>query len=149
MPGKVTIDPTGSNDSGICDCCGRSSRTVWGQALTDNQCVAAYFVHWTLGHVSDRGANIDLIIGEWGEATTAEHRSAVALAYRLTEDGPSVMVIDANDRPVSRSPLIGQALRRNDVIGTPLAQNVFAIADTILAHDDRVAELLGSWTIST
>lgn len=147
MAGTITIDPTGSNDTGVCDCCGRSSRTVWGQAYADDSCVAAYFVHWTLGHVPDRGANIDLIVGEWGETVTAEHRNAVALAYRLMENGPSMMVIDASTRPSSRSPLVGQALRRDEVIGTPLAQNVFAIADAVLAQDTRVAELLGRWTV--
>jgi hypothetical protein len=149
MAGRITIDPTGSNDTGVCDCCGRSSRTTWGQAYADGRCVAAYFVHWTLGHVPDRGANIDLIIGEWGEAPNADRRSAISLAYRLTESGPSMMVIDANTRPTLRSPLVGQALCREEVIGTPLAQNAFAIADAVLAQDDRVAELLGGWTVGT
>lgn len=148
MAGRITIEPTGSSDTGVCDCCGRSSRIVWGQAYADGRCLAAYFVHWTLGHVPDKGANIDLIVGEWGESATAEGRSAVALAYRLTDSGPSMMVIDANTRPVSRSPLVGQMLRRDDVIGTGFAQDAFAIADAVLAHDDRAAELLGDWTIS-
>jgi hypothetical protein len=143
----VTIEPTGSNDTGICDCCGRSSRSVWGTAYSEGRCLAAYFVHWTLGHVLDRGANIDLIIGEWGEAATAESRSAIALAYRLTDTGPSMMVIDAKTRPVSNSPLIGQALRRDEVLGTTFGRNAFAIADTVLAQDQRVAELLGTWQI--
>jgi hypothetical protein len=149
MAGRITIDPTGSNDTGVCDCCGRSSRTVWGQAYADDRCVAAYFVHWTLGHVPDRGANIDLIIGEWGEAANSDRRSAISLAYRLTESGPSMMVIDANTRPISRSPLVGQAMCRKEVIDTPLAQNAFAIADAVLAQDNRVAELLGGWTVSS
>src|SRR5262245_55514099 len=95
MVSEITIEPTGSKDTGVCDCCGRSSRRVWGLAYSDALCLAAYFVHWTLGHVPDRGANIDLIIGEWGEAATRDRRSALALAYRLMDTGPSIMVIDA------------------------------------------------------
>jgi hypothetical protein len=144
---EISIEPTGSNDTGICDCCGRSSRCVWGCAYGDGRCLAVYYVHWTLGHVPDRGANIDLILGEWGETATAEHRRALALAYRLLDTGPSMMVIDASARPFSRSPLIGSALRRDEVIGSPDAQEAFAIADALLAHDARVAELLGSWKI--
>jgi hypothetical protein len=143
----MTIEPTGSDDTGICDCCGRSSRSVWGCAYAGSRCLAAYYVHWTLGHVPDRGANIDLIIGEWGETATAEHRSAIALAYRLIDTGPSMMVIDASARPFSRSPLVGRGLRRDEVIGTPTAQEAFAIADAVLAQDKRVAELLGPWRI--
>jgi hypothetical protein len=60
-----------------------------------------------------------------------------------------MMVIDAQTRPISRSTLAGQALRREDIVGAALAQDVFAIADAILAHDDRVAELLGDWTVAT
>jgi hypothetical protein len=139
----IMIEPTESSDTGVCDCCGRSSRCVWGYAYAGAHCLGAYYVHWTLGHVPDRGANIDLILGKWGEAALSEHRSALALAYRLTETGPCMMVIDANTRPFSRSSLVGNALRRDQVIGTPYAQQAFAIADAILAHDERIAELLG------
>jgi hypothetical protein len=105
--------------------------------------LAAYFVHWTVGHISDQGANIDLIIGNWGEGTTQEERKAVALAYRLLDSGPSMMVIDANTRPFSSSELVGQALYRDEVIGNTIAGDAFAIADAILAQDDRIAELIG------
>ena len=147
MVGPITIQPTGSKDTGICDCCGRSSRRVWGHAYTDGRPSAAYFVHWTLGHVADKGANIDLILGEWGEGTSSESRSALALAYRLIDTGPSMMVIDANNRPFSSSTLVGRALRRDEVIGTSAAQNAFAVADAVLAQDERVAEILGGWQI--
>jgi hypothetical protein len=49
----------------------------------------------------------------------------------------------------SISPLVGRALRRDDVIDTSFAQDAFAIADAVLAKDARVAELLGEWTIKT
>ena len=49
----------------------------------------------------DQGANFDMIIGPWGEDAIAANRSAVGLAYQLTEAGPSLMVIDACARPVA------------------------------------------------
>jgi hypothetical protein len=143
MPAAITIEPTGSHDTGVCDCCGRSSRRVWGNAHVDGRCIAVYFVHWTLGHVPDQGANIDLIVGEWGAAATPEHRSALALAYRLTDTGPAMMVIDATTRPIAGSGLASRALRRDEVVSTAQAQQAFAIADAIIAQDNRVAELLG------
>jgi hypothetical protein len=147
MPTQITIEPTGAKDTGTCDCCGRVSRCVWGLAHAEDRPLAAYYVHWTLGHVPDRGANIDLILGEWGEAATSKDRDALALAYRLMDTGPSMMVIDAQTRPASSSPLVGRALRRDDVIGTASAQEAFAIADAILVQDERVAELLGGWKL--
>jgi hypothetical protein len=35
-------------------------------------------------------------------------------------------------------------LRRDKVIGTTSADDAFAVADAILAHDERVVELLGA-----
>ena len=148
MSRQITIEVTGLSDTGICDCCGRSGRCVWGLAHAEGRCMAVYYVHWTLGHVSDQGANIDLIIGEWGEAMTADNRSALALAYRLLDTSPSLMIIDAQARPFSNSPLVGRVLRREDVIGTSFAQDAFAVADAVLAQDDRVAELLGGYEMN-
>jgi hypothetical protein len=96
MASGITIETAGSKDLGTCACCGNSSRRVWGYAYADGRCLAAYFVHWTLGHVPEHGANIAVILGEWGEGVPAERRSALALAYRLLDTGPSIMVIDAH-----------------------------------------------------
>jgi len=149
MRTAITIEPTGSNDTGVCDCCGRSSRCVWGVAYANGRCLAAYFVHWTIGHIPDRGANIDLILGDWGEGTASENRCAIALAYRLTETGPSMMVIDAKTRPAARNSLAGRALSRDEAIGTHFAQDAFAVSDALLAQDERVAELRGDCTMQS
>ena len=60
-----------------------------------------------------------------------------------------MMVIDAETRPASSNSVVGRALRRDEVIATASAQDAFAIADAVLAHDERVAELLGGWAIDT
>ena len=72
--------------------------------------VAAYFVEWTPGH-HDRAANFDLIIGAWGSAASASDRTEVALAFHHIPTGPAFMVVDAAERPVGISPLVGEALR--------------------------------------
>ncbi len=51
-------------------------------------------------------------------------------------------MIDSGQRDTSD--LAGRALRRDEVIGQPLADDVFSYCDLIIAEDDRVAELLGS-----
>ena len=102
MP-SLAIEPTGVNDVGVCPCCGNASRVVWGFVHEGERTQASYFVHWTLGHVRTYGANVDLILGAWGDGATADMRSAVSMTYRLTETGLWLSVIDAGKRPIASS----------------------------------------------
>jgi hypothetical protein len=114
---------------------------VWGYVHSGQSTLAAYFVHWTLGHVPDRGANIDLIVGPWGDNTSSDDRCAVSLAYRQLDTGPSFMVINAAERDIAKSSLVGRALNRSEVIGRPIADDVFAICDAVWLQDPRINEL--------
>ena len=137
----ITVETDGSNDSGPCRCCGNMSRTVWGYLSHAENPLAAYYVHWTLGRV-DHGANFDLVVGEWGEGTSPKDRAVVAVAFRWMSNGPEFMVIDAEGRPAAKAgALADRALRRDQVIGTPLAAEVFAMLDAIWLNDQRIGEL--------
>jgi hypothetical protein len=138
----LRVEPTGTNDYGPCECCGNNSRCVWGFINAPEGTLASYFVHWVLGRVADHGANFDLILGKWGDQATAKDRCLVSLAYRLFQGGPQFMFIDGHDRPAAKSELVGQVLRRSEVIGQPIAKQAFAAVDAILAQDVRVLELL-------
>ncbi len=140
MDGVLTIEPLGAGDTGRCECCGRVSRKGWGIVYRDGWALASYFVHWTVGHVFDNGASIDVILGKWGEGTSAADRYAVRLGYRILDDGPSMMVRDA-ERAHVKSTLAEHCLKRSDVIGQPLADMVFAVCDAFLAQDQRLAAL--------
>jgi hypothetical protein len=142
MMDELTIEPTGQKEFGPCSCCGNVSRCVWGFVHGREGAVAAYFVHWTIGRVADHWPNFDLIIGRWGQGATPADRCMVALQYRLLENGPAFMVIDPDGRPSAKSELVSKALRRSEVIGSPIAAQAFGIVDAVLAQDTRVAELL-------
>jgi hypothetical protein len=144
----LRVEPIGTSDHGPCQCCGNNSRCVWGCIHASESTVAAYFVHWTLTRVEDHGANFDLILGKWGEHTTARDRCLVALAYRLFEGGPQFMVIDGQERPAATNELVGRVLLRVEVVGQPIAKQAFAAVDAILAQDTRVLELLGPYRIA-
>ena len=143
----IAIEPGVSHDT-VCACCGSASRVVWGHVRRHGNAFAAYFVHWTPAHLSEQGANIDLIVGEWGHGTTAHQRVGVALLYRLLRTGPAMMVIDGAGRPSFERSLVGRPLTRADVVASPQAKDVFAVADAILDQDERVEELMGSATPS-
>jgi hypothetical protein len=121
---------------GHCDCCGNESRRVWGLVYEDEVATAAYWMHWTVGRLSDHGANLDLVIGPWGDNALADQRVAVSLRHReLSGEAPALMVIDAAGRPSAA--LAGNALMRADVVGTPLAETVFGLVDAIYQQDGR------------
>lgn len=133
----------GSSDDTDCDCCGRLSRTVSGFVHSGDDAVAAYFVQWTVGGVESHGANFDLIVGKWGEGAIRSDRCAVALEFRRTDTGPAFMVIDASGRPAGRSDLVGEALSRVEIMGTPLAKVAFEVVDAIWIQDNRIREIVG------
>jgi len=79
-----------------------------------------------------------LVLGEWGDGTSPADRYAIAMVHRQQADGtPALMVIDAHGRPAENGSLANTAMRRDDVIGTPLAAHVFAMTDAIYEQDDR------------
>jgi hypothetical protein len=139
MPTQLTLEPAGSKELSPCTCCGEITRRVWGYVHRGASTEAAYFVEWTQG--KKHGANFDFIVGEWGEGAERWGRVAVSLEYRRTDRGPEFMVIDSADRSVAESELVGRALSRADVIGTPLADQVFALVDVIWVSDVRIREL--------
>jgi hypothetical protein len=122
------------NAHGHCDCCGTTTRNVWGFVGRDGETIGAYFVAWTQGK-PEHGATFDLILGKWGDSTTRDDRYAVALDFRVMDGAAQFMVVDALDGATSASDLVGTALKRSDVIGTPLATQVFAIVDAVYMSD--------------
>jgi hypothetical protein len=145
VPTTLRVTPDGDQVTGRCDCCGRISRRVSGTISTDGAAVAAYQVWWTVGHIAEHGAEIDLICGCWGDGASPSDRFVVRLHHFIAASGPSVMVQDASladglDR------LAASALRRDNIIGTPRAAEVFALYDAIALRDARLAELFDAPT---
>lgn len=138
------LDLQDIQDFGPCDCCDSMSRLAAGLVYKNNDAYAGYQVHWTLGQIERHGATFYVILGQWGEGTTAEDRYAVALLYRADSEATGFMVIDADDTQIASNPLVGKALRREDVVGTPLAKEIFDLVDFIWLHDDRISEITGA-----
>jgi hypothetical protein len=141
---EFLIEPSGSKDFGPCECCGGRSRTVWGYVHGPSGPAAAYFVQWTVGEVDRHGAHFDLVVGNWGPDADPADRRSISLQFRRTERGPGFMIIDSTDRPAASSSLAGKGLARDEVLGTPLAQEAFAIVDAIWLGDTRIAEIVGA-----
>jgi len=136
----LEFDSTNECELGPCPDCGQKTKRIWGYVYRDDAAMAAYFVEWTPSH-AQRDAMFDLTVGTWGEGAGPEQRKSVSLAYRVLQTGPSFMVQNANARKIGSSSLVSQALDRNDVIGQPIAEKVFAICDAIYIGDPRISEL--------
>jgi len=137
---QLTIEPDNERTFGPCSCCGKMTRRVWGYVSDSEVTLAAYFVGWTPGH-EDHTANFDFIVGKWGPGAGTGDRKAVAVAFRHLPTGPAFMVVDAAERPVGTSRLVGEALGREQVIGRPIATTVFALCDSVYTQDGRISEL--------
>jgi hypothetical protein len=127
-----------SESGGTCDCCGRTSKTIWGDLATDGSALAVYYVSWTVA-APEHEPKIDLIVGAWGNGTDPQNRILVSLLFRPAPDGGSFMVVDASD--TSYRNLCGRAMRRAEVVGTPLGQEVFALVDALWASDPRMSDV--------
>jgi hypothetical protein len=136
------IEESGAAD-GCCECCGTTTKRVWGFARCNGKPVGAYFVAWTQGR-PDHGAKFDLILGQWGRSATKDDRYSVALDYRLMDGAPQFMIVDVLNRVTSGSPLVGTALKRSNVIGTAFERQVFTIVDAVYMSDS--AGEIRRWT---
>jgi len=125
-----------------CPCCGRLSRTIWGEIHHDNGgAVAIYYCRWTVGDLG-HDAGIDLVMGEWGDGTAPEDRFLLSMLFR--REANSFMVVDAAPRLEKLRTLAALAVSRDQVIGYPVASYAFMIVDVIWADDPRVADLLAA-----
>ena len=129
------------NDYGPCECCGELSRSASGMVRRDEEPYALYQVLWTSNEVLRHGAEFYLILGEFGEGTTAADKFAVAVHFFIEEERHGFMVLDADKTHIGSHPLVGRALQRAEVVGTPLAQEVFDLVDAIWLQDENLAEI--------
>ena len=128
------------DSTGHCDCCGFKSKRVWGNIWKNNATVGHYIVGWTEGQ-PDHGAAFDLVLGDWDVAAQNQDRYIVALNYRSFRDTSGFMVVDESYRVVYGSDLAATVLKRSDVVGTPLAPQVFALVDAIYMGDTRLMDV--------
>ena len=131
-----------------CDCCGAPTRMASGMVqhagpadpYGDEGHVASYPVRMTDGRLfnADHPGRIELIFGPLREDAPPETRFSVML--EATRDAARRPILTLVDAPVPSpdapdSALRGAALTKQEAMASPLAPQVFAIADAIIAQD--------------
>lgn len=141
MTEHATVQAECWNESGgHCDCCGNQTRSISGGLSDGEGARAAYLVRWTVGQ-PQHTPDFDLIIGLWGDGTGPQDRVLVSLSYHPRPGGGFFMVVSGKGRPGDNRNLCDRALEREEVIGTPLAQEAFALVDALWLTEPRIAEI--------
>jgi hypothetical protein len=139
----LQIDPGESADLGACPCCGNMGRSVWGYVSKEKLARAVYYARWIDKHL-DRGVQILLSIGSWGETSNVSMRRMVAVECRMGEGRPTFMIVDAARMPWADEELLGKGLTREQVINDPVKDEIFSIVDQVTFEDWRIKEFLRS-----
>jgi len=126
--------------SSTCECCGKVSKTICGDVSITERTLAIYYVQWTVGS-AEHFPNIDLVLGPWGADADPGERVLISLAYNPGPDGGGFTIIDSEARPANNRALCGRAFKREEVIGTPFAQEAFQLVDAIWLGDPRIEEV--------
>ena len=126
--------------SATCECCGKISKIICGDVSIPDKILAIYYVQWIVGS-AEHLPNIDLILGRWGDDADPGERVLISLVYDPGPDGGGFTIVDSEARPANSRELCGRALKREEVIGTPFAQEAFQLVDAIWLGDPRIGEV--------
>ncbi len=132
-----TIELSGQADFPACPCCGVPARRVWGN-LIDADGTTAYVVQWAPGTAGSHAVIIGFVFGDWGEGSTRDARSHVAVEVRHNKGIDSVAIFDAARSPIDTSPLAARMLARAEVLNRPLHARVLNYVEQIRVQDARV-----------
>ena len=141
---ELSVEPTGHRTHGKCPDCGGLEQTIWGYIHHEGSTRAVYYVRWTVGRPTH-----DLVWmvswGWWGDESLAAGRRSVGLRFRPRNATPSFMVVDAVETPWGCQPkpeTFGSYLRREEVVDSSLATQVYACLDAVLENDSRLRRFL-------
>jgi hypothetical protein len=109
---------------GKCPCCISNTKQVTGTVFINNDYETLYLARWTV-QAPNHGIAFLILIPETG--------TCVSILYSFEEESFMVVGEDGYDWHLSDFDL--RVLDRNEVIGTPLAELVFAYLDEIWIHD--------------
>lgn len=122
--------------------CGQGNATrLTGVVLDNDVPCGIYYVLFTDHHPEQHVAAI-VSIGEFGEGSTPEDRTAFAFAIRRGYKSAEVILKDATQSLWSHVDLLGTKLTLEEAQQHPRLQEVFAIADRIILDDPPVLKYL-------
>jgi hypothetical protein len=126
-----------------CDCCGRPARRAEGRLTRHEAPLARFTVRWCPDDPGHPARHV-LYLGDWqrrggmqgGPAVAAaDYRGGAGHGFYLRDDAPQLLK--------SLKPWRPHFIRRQDAIGQPLGERLFAMLDAIHVKDPRLQEIRG------
>jgi hypothetical protein len=136
-----TLEPDGEKFHGPCPDCGEATRSVWGYISTEEAARAVYYIRWTDFHL-ERGAQLGISIGVWGEGSRPIDRALFGVECRIGAAGPEFMLVDAASVPWSADEFLGMSLTRHQALADSRKSEVFEMLDRIVEGDPRFRTFL-------
>jgi hypothetical protein len=135
----MPIRDTVHEHRGPCPCCGNETAATSGRVFEAETLVARYRILWNPGDHSHEMAWLVAFDNAGSEGTIS-----VSVAYSFVHN--AFMVLNPEDYLWGRIDTegCGTLLRRDQVIGTPLAKRLFPILDEIWACDPYVRQYVES-----
>lgn len=115
---------------GPCPCCGSETAATHGRVLKEHEQIARYRVLW---NVDDHSHGMAWLVAlDWPQAD-----GGISVSVEYSFEHNAFMVRDPDDYAWSPQDTFGYGtiLHRDQVIGTPLAQQLFQILDEIWVND--------------
>jgi hypothetical protein len=127
-------------DAGPGEAGGAAPQRAVGRVWVGDLIHATFHAHWTAGR-STQPAVFDLVLGDHEDGADPGQRIGVSVTYRNEDGQGDYTLIDAAHRPFATTEVMGKALRAKDVAGSPLAREVFDIADCIVRSLPQLAKI--------
>jgi hypothetical protein len=134
------VEPDGSNDAGVCADCGNRTQVIWGYIYESGEPRAVYYARWTPAHV-DRGVQLLVSFGEWGEGADPSTRRAVGLECKMGFEVPSFMVIDAATLPWAGD-VLGRTMTRSEALASDAAEEAFGLVNALWEQEPQLRQFL-------
>ena len=137
---SLALSPGGETVHGKCPDCEHVTRTVWGFVSQQDNARAVYYARWTDGHL-ERGAQLIICIGMWGEGRSGADRKTFGLECQIVDGEPAFMFVDAGELPWNE-PFLGELLPRETALASQDKTEVLNIVDMMIESDPRVVRFL-------
>jgi hypothetical protein len=124
-----------------CKCCGSKTTTLTRFVYKDGDAFAVYFASFVREH-SGQPAIATISIGEWGDGTSPDDRSAFANEIRCATEQYQVAIIDSVRSPWKDAQMIGRTLDRAEPMSHPMLSEVFHLTDHIVGEDEPLKSYL-------
>jgi hypothetical protein len=120
-----------------CDCCGGVSTRLTRFVYKDGDAYAAYCAVYADNH-PDAAVSVVIGLGDWGEDSSREDRTAFTVQIRVSEEQFRVTVVDGEGSIWKSSSIFGRLLSRQEALDHPLLSEAFHLTDHIVYEDTEV-----------